>query len=134
MSGDADSHSLHYGGTMVVTLQQIGAVVKDYITQKLASSYTGLKRAGLYIGAELVAGYIVNKGTMLKHDLTMGAGLFTEKNNVNLDKAREYLQSALSSCGPFSIELPFGLPIVTIEPSDVDELYKILRPMAVPET
>jgi hypothetical protein len=118
---------------MVVTLQQIGAVVKDYITQKLASSYTGLKRAGLYIGAELVAGYIVNKGMMLKHGLTVGAGLFTDKNNVNLDKAKEYLKSAMQNCGPFSIELPFNLPVVTIEPSDVDELYNVLRPMAVPE-
>ena len=119
---------------MVVTLQQIGMVTKDYIVQRLASSQTGLKRAGLCIGAELVAGYIVNKGLALKRDLTVGAGLFTDKNNVNLDKAKEYLTSAMTNCGPFSIELPFNLPVVTIEPSDVDEIYNILRPMAVSET
>lgn len=119
---------------MIVTLQQLSVVVKDYIVQKLASSQTGFKRVGLCIGAELVAGYIVNNGLSLKSDLTIGAGLFTEKNNVDLDKAREYLKSAMTNCGPFSIQLPFGLPVVTIEPSDVDELYNILKPMAVPET
>lgn len=118
---------------MVVTLQQIGVVIKNYIIQKLASSYTGLQRMGLCVGAELLSGYIVNKGLMLRNNVTLGAGLFTDKNNVDLDKAKEYLTNAIQSCGPFSIELPFGLPVVTIEPSDVDELYNILRPMATAE-
>jgi hypothetical protein len=118
---------------MVVTLQQIGNVIKDYIVQKLASTAIGLKRVGLCIGAELVAGYIVNNGLSMKNNLTIGSGLFTDKNNVNLEKLREYLKNAMQSCGPFSIQLPFNLPIVTIEPSDVDELYNLLIPMATQE-
>lgn len=116
---------------MEVTLQQVGQVVKDYIVQKLASKNTGLKRIALCIGGELVGGYISNNGLSLKNDITVGAGLFTEKNNINLEKAKDYLNGAMQSCGPFSIDLPFGLPVITIEPSDVNEIYNLLLPMAV---
>ena len=118
---------------MVVTLQQIGLVVKDYIITKLVSNETGLRRAAMCIAAEVVQGYVVNRGLLLKNDITVGAGVFTEKNNVNLDKAAEYLHNAMQQCGPFSIDLPFGLPNVTIEPSDVNELHNLLKPMAVKE-
>lgn len=119
---------------MVVTLEQIGVAIKSYIIQKLASSYTGLKRAGICLGAEILSGYIVSEGLKLKTDLTTGSGLFTEKNNVDLEKAKGYLKNAMQECGPFSIELPFGLPIITIELSDVDELYNLLKSMATIET
>jgi hypothetical protein len=118
---------------MVVTLQQIGTVVRDYIVQKLASSNTGLKRIGICLGAELISGYIENNGLTLKNDLTVGAKVFTSKNNINLEMLKNYLKNAMSQCGPFSIVLPFNLPTVTIEPSDVDELYNILMSMAVQE-
>lgn len=118
---------------MVVTLQQVGVAIKDYIISKLASSYTGIKRAALCVGAELLSGYVVNNGMQFKTDLTLGAGLFTSKNNIDLEQAKAYLKNAMQECGAFSIELPFGLPVVTIEPSDVDELYNILRPLATNE-
>lgn len=118
---------------MVVTLQQIGLVVKDYIVAKLASNEIGLRRAAMCIAAEVVQGYVVNRGLTLKNDITVGAGVFTEKNNIALDKAAEYLRNAMQQCGPFSITLPFGLPSITIEPSDVDELHNLLNPMAVKE-
>lgn len=119
---------------MVVTLQQVSTVAKDYIVSKLANSYTGIKRMGICLGAELLGGYISKNGLALKNDITIGAGLFTEKNNINLENAKQYLSEAIRNCGAFSIELPFGLPTVTIEPTDVEELYNLLRPMAINET
>lgn len=118
---------------MVVTLQQVGSVVKDYIVVKLVSNEIGLKRAAMCLGADFVRGYIVNRGLAMKNGLTVGAGVFTEKNNIDLDKAVEYLRNAMHDCGPFTITLPFGLPEITIEPSDVEEIYNMLRPMAIKE-
>ena len=118
---------------MVVTLEQVAEVIKKYIIDKLANSYTGIKRMGICVGAEILAGYVKNNGLSAKNDLTVGAKIFSEKNNVNLEIAKDYLSSAIANCGAFSIELPFGLPIVTIEKTDVDELYNMLRPMAINE-
>lgn len=118
---------------MVVTLHQVGSVLKDYILAKVASNEIGLRRAGMCLGAEFVQGFIVRRGLSWKNDLTVGAGVFTEKNNIHLDNAAEYLRNAMAACGPFSIQLPFGLPNITIEPSDVDELFNLLKPMAVKE-
>ena len=118
---------------MVVTLQQIGAVVRDYIVAKLASNEIGLRRAAMCIAAEVAQGYVVHRGMNLKNDMTVGAGVFTEKNNVRLETAAEYLRNAMQACGPFTITLPFSLPQITIEPSDVDEIHNLLKPMAIKE-
>lgn len=118
---------------MVVTLQQVGSVVKDYIIAKLVVNETGLKRAAMCLGADFIRGYIVNQGLAMKTSLTTGAGVFTEKNNIDLDNTAEYLRNAMRDCGPFTITLPFNLPQITIEPSDVEEIYNMLRPMAIKE-